>query len=310
MQFWWVNQNQTYEHEVNGGYLWSPKTSANNRVNPFYDFMTKVEVGDVIFSFKDTLISAIGIASSKAYSNPKPKEFGITGENWGDDGWCVNVDYHELIKQIRPKDNMGVISPLLPDKYSPLQENGNGNQGVYLTSVPFELAKVILNLIGKEAELIVTNFSAEEIEENKVLEIEKEIQQHTSLQSTDKTQLSKSRRGQGIFRTNLERIEKSCRLTGLDAKEHLVASHIKPWRDCTNFERLDGYNGLLLSPHIDRLFDKGYISFNDNGDLLISKLTNQDVLKKWRIDSIKNVGSFNDKQKLYLLYHRDNIFKD
>ena len=53
--------------EVNGGYLWSPKTPANNRVNPFYDFMTKVEIGDVIFSFKDTLISAIGIASSKAY---------------------------------------------------------------------------------------------------------------------------------------------------------------------------------------------------------------------------------------------------
>ena len=73
MQFWWVNQNQTYEYEVNGGYLWSPKTSANNRINPFYDFMTKVEVGDVIFSFKDTLISAIGIANSKAYSNPNPK---------------------------------------------------------------------------------------------------------------------------------------------------------------------------------------------------------------------------------------------
>ena len=143
-----------------------------------------------------------------------------------------------------------------------------------------------------------------------VLEIEKEIQQNTSLQSTEKTQLSKSRRGQGIFRTNLERIEKSCRLTGLDAKEHLVASHIKPWRDSTNFERLDGYNGLLLSPHIDRLFDKGYISFNDNGDLLISRLTNQDVLKKWRIDAIKNVGSFNEKQKSYLLYHREHIFKD
>jgi predicted restriction endonuclease len=205
---------------------------------------------------------------------------------------------------------MGVISPLLPDKYSPLQENGKGNQGVYLTSVPFELAKVILNLIGKEAELIVANFSAEEIEENKVLEIEKEIQQNTSLQSTEKTQLSKSRRGQGIFRTNLERIEKSCRLTGLDAKEHLVASHIKPWRDCTNFERLDGYNGLLLSPHIDRLFDKGYISFNDNGDLIVSKLTNQDVLKKWQINSIKNVGSFNEKQKSYLQYHREHIFKD
>ena len=309
MQFWWVNQNQTYDHEVSGGYLWSPKTSANNRANPFYDFMTKVEVGDVIFSFKDTLISAIGIASSKAYSNPKPKEFGSKGENWGDDGWCVNVDYHELIKQIRPKDNMAVISQFLPEKYSPLQENGNGNQGVYLTSVPAELAKTLLNLIGKEAESIIANFSAEEIEEKQSLEIEKEIQQNTSLQSTEKTQLSKSRRGQGIFRTNLERIEKSCRITGLDAKEHLVASHIKPWRDCTNFERLDGYNGLLLSPHVDRLFDKGYITFNANGDLLISQLTNQDVLKKWQIDGVKNVGAFNEKQQIYLLYHREHIFK-
>ena len=58
------------------------------------------------------------------------------------------------------------------------------------------------------------------------------------------------------------------------------------------------------------LFDKGYISFNDNGDLLSSRLTNQDVLKKWRIDAIKNVGSFNEKQKSYLLYHREHIFKD
>ena len=163
MQFWWANQNQTYEHEVNGGYLWSPKTTANNKVNPFYDFMTKVEVGDVIFSFRDTRISALGVASSKAYSNPKPKEFGVTGENWGDDGWCVNVDYYELIKQIRPKDNMDAISPVLPGKYSPLQENGNGNQGVYLTLVPDRLAEVLRNLIGKEAELIISNFSAEEI---------------------------------------------------------------------------------------------------------------------------------------------------
>ena len=56
MRYWWVNQNQTYRHEIQGGYLWSPKTSANNRVNPFYDFMTKVEVGDVIL-FQEMSIS-------------------------------------------------------------------------------------------------------------------------------------------------------------------------------------------------------------------------------------------------------------
>ena len=60
MQFWWVNQNQTYQHEVRGGYLWSPKTNANGNTNPFYDNMTKVTVGDIVFSFKDTLIPAIG----------------------------------------------------------------------------------------------------------------------------------------------------------------------------------------------------------------------------------------------------------
>ena len=63
MQFWWVNQNKTYQHEISGGYLWSPKTKANGNINSFYDNMTKVAVGDIVFSFKDTLILAIGIKS-------------------------------------------------------------------------------------------------------------------------------------------------------------------------------------------------------------------------------------------------------
>jgi putative restriction endonuclease len=76
MNYWWVNQNQTYKHEVDGGYLWSPKTNSNGGTNPFYANMTKVSVGDVVFSFKDTLILAIGIITSRGYSHPKPREFG------------------------------------------------------------------------------------------------------------------------------------------------------------------------------------------------------------------------------------------
>ncbi len=84
MRYWWVNQNQTYRREVQGGYLWSPKRKANQARNAFYDFMREVAPGDVVFSFADTVIRAIGIAASHAYEAPKPLEFGQTGA-WGSD---------------------------------------------------------------------------------------------------------------------------------------------------------------------------------------------------------------------------------
>ena len=308
MNFFWVNQNQTYHHEVLGGYLWSPKTSANNRRNPFYDTMREVKIGDTIFSFKDTLIKAIGIVTKPAYTSNKPHEFGEVGENWDKEGWAVEVDFHEINNSIRPKDNMDVLLPTLPNKYSPLQANGNGIQSVYLAKIPELMANTIMQLIGTEAEEIVSTFSVEQIlnveNENK---IEETILQNSSIQETEKTQLSKARIGQGIFRTKLERIEKRCRLTHLEIKKYLIASHIKPWRDSSNFERLDGNNGLLLSPHIDKLFDKGFISFSDNGDLIISNKLNQKILDSWSIKRLSNVGPFNIEQMKYLDYHRKNI---
>ena len=62
MRFWWVNQNQTYRHELGGGYLWSPKRNANGARNPFYESMREVAPGDLVFSFVDTRIAAISIA--------------------------------------------------------------------------------------------------------------------------------------------------------------------------------------------------------------------------------------------------------
>ena len=63
MRYWWVNQNQTYRHEITGGYLWSPKRNANGARNPFYESMREVAPGDLIFSFMDTRILAVGIGS-------------------------------------------------------------------------------------------------------------------------------------------------------------------------------------------------------------------------------------------------------
>lgn len=129
------------------------------------------------------------------------------------------------------------------------------------------------------------------------------------LASTEREQVSKARIGQDLYRYNLEQIESKCRVTGLKIKEHLIASHIKPWRDSTDAEKLDGNNGLLLSPHIDRLFDKGFISFSDDGRLLVSPNLALEVLMAWHITADLDVGAFNAGQRAYLAYHRENVFR-
>ena len=77
----------------------------------------------------------------------------------------------------------------------------------------------------------------------------------SSIPETMKEQLLKSRQGQGKFRTELGKMENKCRITQVDDPDYLTACHIKPWSKSTNQERLDGNNGLLLSPHIHHLFD-------------------------------------------------------
>lgn len=139
--------------------------------------------------------------------------------------------------------------------------------------------------------------------------IEADIKAST-LGDTEKLQLSKARIGQGLFRANLEAIEPACRVTGVTNKALLIASHIKPWSKCdNNAERLDGNNGLLLSPHIDKLFDRGWITFTDSGDLLCAEPSIEQALLQWGIGLPLNVRPFNSKQAAYLAYHRDEIFR-
>ena len=148
MGYWWVNQNQTYRAEVRGGFMWSPKRNANGARNQFYENMRSVAPGDVIFSFCDTRIKAIGVVIGCAETGPKP-DFGLVGMNWSEEGWFVPVDYCGLEQQIRPKDHIEILRPFLPSKYSPLQMSGDGLQSVYLAELPEGLAQALIGLIGQ-----------------------------------------------------------------------------------------------------------------------------------------------------------------
>ena len=310
MNYWWVNHKQTFKQEISGGYMWSPKHRADGASSHYYENMTKVKPGDIIFSFAGGEIRVIGTATDRASSASKPSEFGSTGDNWSNDGWFVPVDFKYLEKPFRPKNYMDYLAPLLPQKYSPIQANGNGNQAAYLSSISNIMANRLFELIDEQKivnQLIGAGISST-MEEKEGL-AEAELRNQADISATEKEQIIKSRRGQGIFRSRVESIEVRCRVTGLMHKEHLRASHIKPWRDSTNQERLDGNNGLLLAPHIDHLFDRGWITFNEHGKICVSDRLAPSVLVAWSIKVDVDTGSFNTGQQSYLEWHRNNVFQ-
>jgi putative restriction endonuclease len=319
VRYWWVNQNQTYRQEIAGGYLWSPKRNANGARNPFYEFMREVTPGDLVFSFVDTRIVALGIVSSYCYESPKPAEFGGVGLNWEAIGWRVRVNFVSLQEKIRPKDHIELLKGLLPSRYSPLQESGNGIQSIYLTELPPALATVLIGLIGKEASML-SDRSAESLlqrpmqVENADLEIwenhiEANIESDSGIPDTEREALIVARRGQGLFKQRVMEIETRCRITGVTNPIHLRASHCKPWRDSDNQERLNGENGLLLTPTIDHLFDRGFISFEDSGVLIVSPVAHVPSLNRMGVETnrIVNVGIFTEGQKQFLDYHRESV---
>jgi hypothetical protein len=207
VRYWWVNHKQTFRHEFEGGYIWSPKRKRDGSRNRYYDFLREVIPGDVVFSYAGGAVQGAGFAASYCYTCPRPEEFG-------------------------------------------------------------------------------------------------------DLPSTTRTALIKARVGQGLFKERVGRIERACRITFVDNPAHLIGSHIKPWRECTNEERLEGANGLLLTPSADHLFDRGFISFDDDGELLVSGVADVRSLKRMGADpdSPPRPLAFNRDQRHFLEFHRREVF--
>ena len=318
MRYWWVNQNQTYKQEVLGGYLWSPKTKANGARNPFYEFMREVSPGDVVFSFCDTEIKAIGIAQSNAYEAPKPLEFGSVGAYWDLVGWRVEVRFSKLTAPIRPVAHINLLRPYLAEKYAPLRSNGRGQQSTYLTQLSDSLGSLLIDLVGTEGRMIVQAARVEDfsLSTSHVGQLIWEEHQLSAIQSdeylmeTEKQSIVLARRGQGLFRQRVSSVERACRVTKVSQPEYLRASHSKPWRDSSNEERLNGENGLLLTPDVDLLFDRGFLSFEDNGKVLVSPVADSTAMSKMGLtgDLLGNVGAFSEGQKQFLQFHRESIF--
>ena len=144
--------------------------------------------------------------------------------------------------------------------------------------------------------------------DDSIIQEESNILNNKNLDSTEKESILNSRIGQGIFRQKLIEYWRGCSVTECVTTPFLVASHIRPWRKSDNKQRLDVFNGLLLIPNLDKLFDRGYITFGDDGRIICSDFLSEKDRKILGVHKSMRLKHVGESHLPYLRYHRDSCF--
>ena len=294
MAYWWVNQNQTYIEEREGGLLWAPLKDRGGKTPHHWARMNDLLPGDIVFSYVGQAIVAFSYISTAAHPSARPHP-SKPGLEWQDEGLRANARYCDLNPPIQLNRFATDILPILPKIYSPLDLNGEGNQG-YLYPLPPNAAHRITREIA--------DFSIR-IETALLNDLTVAVDQRTIRES-----LVLCRVGQGKFRKEVLRVwNQRCCVTGLTIESLLKASHIKPWADSNDDERLDPYNGLLLSPSYDAAFDAGLLTFEDDGRVDFSNLLSETDIRLLGLECNVQIEGLTPKHRSFLKHHRDYMFR-
>lgn len=134
------------------------------------------------------------------------------------------------------------------------------------------------------------------------------IKKDSTISETQKELLTFARIGQGKYRKDLIELWEKCSVSECNMTDLLIASHIKPWSESSNEEKLDPYNGLLLLPNYDKLFDKHLISFDDDGKIIISPQIKKEEYKVLGISANDKLFNVFKQNKPYLKTHRKKFY--
>jgi hypothetical protein len=289
---------------------------AHGARSQFYENMRRALPGDEVISYAAGVIANFGIVTDAALAAPKP-DFGTKGAYWNNRGWLLPVVWRSVATPLKLSDVFGEVGELLPGKYSPVHPvTAKGNQKAYLAEVSNTLFAVIRRragpLLPENPDKRATGKDVQPTVDSRIEEMnaraELNIASPADLAGTEVLQELLARRGQGAFRRNVFSVEACCRCTGIGKPSLLIASHIKPWRFCeTAYERLDGNNGLLLAPNADRLFDRGLMTFRDDGSTIFSNAISEDELRRLGIRGEVHVP-LNPVQQKYMRFHRAQVF--
>ena len=296
MAFYWVNIGGTYKEVSENKFLWAPSHTENRMgtkiVNAGWKHVPKINKGDIIFCNKDGEIIYVAIAKSDACPAPIPS--GRAYDEWKKDGYKIDVELEELATKFDTASIKDEFLNLFNDRCSPklLTVNSTFSE-LYMISIPNSAGAYILNALG-------------DITLNVYDTVQQTLDENQSSTTRGREIIVNARVGQGKYRSDVLKLwNNTCPVTNVDMPDLLIASHIVPWVLSNNDEKIDKYNGLPLTPSIDKLFDRGYVSFSDSGELLSSTKIQSDTLSKLGIDPGTTISGLTDSHKYYLQQHRE-----
>ena len=288
MAAFWITQNKTFAQEAEGGFLWAPLFDLSGKQRRMHVILGEMKPGDLILSYVRRHIVAIGFVLSDPVHAPKPSDFDPDGR-WQRDGWLVPVRFTQVEHPVDIAALAPRLLPLLPDRHAPLNRDGTGAQG-YAFFLPPRAEALLLRELGLNI-------------------VDRAVSDHVDQAVPDATSrlaIIEARVGQGIFRDSvLQAWGQRCAVTGMGIRELVRASHIKPWRAANNRERLDPRNGLALSPNYDAAFDRGIVSFGDDGQVLIAQTATRRDIERLGFRKEHRLESLSDAHRGYLRYHQE-----
>jgi len=301
MQSFIVMQGQTYQEEKELGMIWSREQASDGSLPHSWLRVMEVNEGDRIFHYVKGDIVAISVAKTGCEIAPRP-----SSEPNDDSGYLVELDYHELEVPVNIRAKFDAILPLLPIKYSPFQADANGNQG-YLYPCNEELTIKLLELIS-DSNIYQIDEEQLELAIGTVLQTERNTF-IPMLAETETEVKTKIRLGRKKFRQGLLPLwDKKCALCEIELPELLRASYSKPWKDSTDVERVDSYNGVLLCCNHNALYETGFIAFDGQGRLHISSQIPEEDYGKYGIQPKMKIAR-KEQNKPYFKWHKRHLFR-
>lgn len=296
MQFFWVNLGATHKEAKDGNFLWAPLSSRSKtgkeQFRQHWDNVKAVKSGDLIFCYHDNYIRGVAIAQTDAYVADRPPRASF--KEWQATGHRVDIVLTELKRPVRSDDISQAYIAQFDARTCPTLFNSTGgvNQ-IYMALVPADAALFLLeqaDVVTDYEDLLISPEPAKKVN------------------ATTREALVQARLGQGAFRAGLlKRWGGKCALTGVQNPNLLVASHIEAWSLADNHARLDTDNGLLLATHIDRLFDCGFISFEEDGRLIASSSLTAEERQIFGLNQFTGIKALSEGNKLYLAKHRQRF---
>lgn len=256
------------------------------------------------FVLKNDLISLLKTIKHE-YQHPSIKYRGMGEKQNMFHLWKQRFQYAETLDTIIEFDVQDQKQIIGPRGYVKARKNSKGYDLIREMALPFVSYISVMKL--KNVETQETIFYWRPFADFTQMASMQYAAQHYGKRKQQ--EVSKIRKKQVKYREELYNEFRHCPFTHIDEFRLLIASHIKPYIVSTKKEQSDPNNGLMLSPLYDKLFDKGFISFDENGDLLISDWLSPQNKERISFDYSPADLNLNEERKKYLEYHRENVFK-